>query len=486
MALNKAAIIKIAGFLAVVIGLAMLPSFFMAFQLQEDAATHGFAVSAAVAISIGLCFLWFTRGKKATLRIRDGMLVVFLGWLIASLTGTFPYLISGVLPSFPDAFFESVSGFTTTGATVFHDIEVLPRSIIFWRSFCQWLGGMGILVFVISVLPALGINGYNILRAETPGLSLQKLDARHQDSARKLYLVYVILTLVQILLLYGGKLPLFDAVIFSFGSIASSGLTGYNNGLLHFDSAYVEAVIAVFMILSCVNFSLYYCAIRRDFQKIWKNTELKAFLLIMAVAAILISLNLRLTNTYETPQALRYGVFQTISFMTTTGNASADFIAWPSFSKTLLTILTFIGGSSASTGGAIKVIRIVVLSKLIWRSFSMRIHPNAVIGVKLQGKTLDTSTVNAIVAFFFTYMAVFLFGAFVISFDVDDMRTAFLASSAMLCNTGASFGQMGIFGNYEYFAAPTKLFMSLLMLAGRLEIYTVLLLGSRTFWNPNK
>ncbi|MDD2294746.1 MAG: potassium transporter TrkG [Eubacteriales bacterium] len=486
MALNKAAIIRIAGFLAVVIGLAMLPSFFMAFRLKEEAAAHGFGVSAAVVISIGMSALWFTRSRKTILRIRDGMLVVFVGWLIASLTGTFPYMISGVLPSFPDAFFESVSGFTTTGATVFHDIEALPRSIIFWRSFCQWLGGMGILVFVISVLPALGINGYNILRAETPGLSLQKLDARHQDSARKLYLVYIVLTLVQILLLFGGKMPLFDAIIFSFGSIASSGLTGYNNGLMHFDSAYAEAVIAVFMILSCVNFSLYYCVLKRDFLKIRKNTELKAFLLIMAVAAILVSLNLRLTDTYETPQALRYGVFQTISFMTTTGNASADFISWPSFSKTLLMILTFIGGSSASTGGALKVIRIVILSKLIWRSFSMRIHPNAVISIKLQGKTLDTSTVNAIVAFFFTYMAVFLFGAFVISLDVEDMRTAFLASSAMLSNTGASFGQMGIFANYEYFAAPTKLFMSLLMLTGRLEIYTVLLLGSKTFWNPNK
>jgi trk system potassium uptake protein TrkH len=486
LALNKSAIIKISGFLAVVIGLAMLLSFFMAFRFGEEEAAHGFGVSSAAAICIGMSFLWFTRGKKADFRIRDGLLVVFFGWLIASLTGTFPYMISGVLPSFPDAFFESVSGFTTTGATVFHDIEALPQSILFWRSFCQWMGGMGILVFVISVLPALGINGHNILRAETPGLSLQKLDAKHQDSARKLYAAYIVLTLIQILLLYGGKLSLFDAAILSFGSIASSGLTNYNNGLLHFDDPYIEAVIAFFMILSCVNFSLYYYAIKRDFAKIRKNTELKAFLLIMAVSAILISLNLRLTETYETPQALRFGVFQTISFMTTTGNASADFMAWPSFSKTLLTILTFIGGSSASTGGAVKVIRVVILTKLIWRSFSMRIHPNAVISIKLEGKTLESSVVNAIVAFFFTYIAVFIFGAFMISLDVDDLRTAFLASSSMLCNTGASFGEMGIFGNYEHFAAPTKMFMSLLMLAGRLEIYTVLLLGSKTFWNPNK
>lgn len=486
MALNKAAIIKIAGFLAVVIGLAMMPSFIMAFRFHEQEAAHGFGVSAAMAIGIGMTSLWFTRGKSSALKIRDGMLAVFLGWLIASLTGTFPYMISGALPYFPDAFFESVSGFTTTGATVIGDIEALPRSIVFWRSFCQWLGGMGILVFVISILPALGINGYNILRAETPGLVLEKLDGRHQDSARKLYLVYIGLTLTQILLLYAGDLTLFDSVIFSFGSIASSGFTGYNNGLLHFGSAYLEAVIALFMILSCVNFSLFYYALKKDFLKIWKNTELKAYLAIMAVAAAVVSLDLRLTDTYDTAQSLRYGVFQTISFMTTTGNASADFVAWPSFSKTLLMILSFIGGSSASTGGAIKVIRIVVLSKLIWRSFSMRIHSNAVIGVKIQGKPLDSTTANAIVAFFFTYMAVFLFGAFIISLDVEDLSTAFLASSALLNNTGASFGQMGIFANYEQFAGPTKIFMSVLMLTGRLEIYTVLLLGSRTFWNPNK
>lgn len=275
-------------------------------------------------------------------------------------------------------------------------------------------------------------------------------------------------------------------MIFSFGSISSSGLTDYNNGLMHFNSIYIESIIALFMILSCINFSVYYFVLKRDFKKFFHNTEFRAFLGIMGVSAILIVLNLRLTNTYNTEDSLRFGIFQTISFMTTTGNASADFMHWPAFSKVLLTILTFIGGSAASTGGAIKVIRIVILAKLVWRSFSVRIHPNAVIGIKIDGKPLASNTVNAIVSFFFIYMVVFFAGGFIISFATEDIQTAFLASSSMLCNTGASFGTMGIFANYSAFSEPIKLFMSFLMLAGRLEIYTVLLLFTRIFWNPNK
>ena len=486
MALNRHAITKIMGYILSIIGLSMLAPFLLSVQLGEEEATRGFGVTAAFIIGIGLVLAWFTREKSKHLSLRDGILVVFLGWFVAAFAGCFPYLISGTLQSFPDAFFESMSGFTTTGATVFTDIEALPRSIVFWRSFCQWLGGMGILVFIISVLPALGINGYNILNAETPGLGVQKLDSRHNDTARKLYLAYITLTLMQIILLSRGGMSFFDSMIFSFGSIASSGLTNYNDGLMHFNSPYIESVIAVFMIFSCINFSVYYFIFKRDFRKLLHNTEFKVFLGIMGISAILVVLDLRLTNTYDTEGALRYGIFQTISFMTTTGNASADFMQWPEFSKTLLTILTFIGGSSASTGGAIKVIRIVILSKLIWRSFSVRIHPNAVIGIRIDGKPLVSSITNAIVAFFFVYMVVFFAGAFIISFATEDLQTAFLASSSILSNTGASFGAMGIFGNYAAFSGPIKLFMSFLMLTGRLEIYTVLLLFTKTFWNPHK
>lgn len=464
----------------------MLAPFFLSSYLGEEASAQGFGVTAALIIGIGIVLTWFTREKSKHLSLRDGILVVSLGWFIAALAGCAPYLISGTLHSFPDAFFESMSGFTTTGATVFTDIEALPRGIIFWRSFCQWLGGMGILVFIMSVLPTLGISGYSILDAETPGLGVQKLDTKHNESAKKLYLAYIALTGLQMLLLKQGGMSSFDSLIFSFGSISSSGLTNYNDGLMHFDSAYIESVIAIFMVFSCINFSIYYALFRKDFKKIIQSTEFKAFLGILSVSAILVVLNLRLTNTYNMQDSLRYGLFQTVSFMTTTGNASTNFMNWPGFSKMLLTILTFIGGSAASTGGAIKVIRIVILSKLIWRSFSIRIHPNAVIGVKLDGKPLVSSTTNSVVAFFFAYIIIFLAGAFIISFATEDLQTAFLASSSMLCNTGASFGSMGIFGNYSAFPGLTKLFMSFLMLAGRLEIYTVLLLFSKTFWNPHK
>lgn len=486
MSLNFKTIIKIIGTLLGIVSFSMLPSLFLSLYLKETSAAFAFGVTASVTMGVSALFIWRTKGAVAEPRLRDGMLIVCLGWFLASVAGAFPYMLSQTIPSFPDALFESVSGFTTTGATVFSDIEALPRGIIFWRSLCQWLGGMGILVFVISILPSLGINGHNILNAETPGIGFHSPGADLKRSAQKLYLVYVSMTALQVLLLCLGGISFFDSMVLSLGSISSSGLTNYNNGLLHFNSLYIESVIAVFMLLSCVNFSLYYYALQRRFKKFWQNTEFKAFIGIAVVCSVFVSLNLNMTHTYPLRESFRYGIFQTISFLTTTGSASADFLSWPTFSKTLLTTLTFIGGSSSSTGGAIKVIRIVILSKLVWRSFTTRIHPNAVVGIKLEGKPIPSNTVNAAMAFFLTYFVVFLTGAFVISFDTNDFQTALLASSSLLGTTGASFGEMGIFGNYSIFSSPTKLFMCLLMLAGRLEIYAVLLLGSRTFWNPNR
>ncbi len=486
MSLNKSTVLKILGYLLGIAGIAMLPSFFVSLYLGEKGSALGFGLTAASMICLSASLLWFLKGVIPEPRLREGMFIVFLGWFFASFAGAFPYLISGTLQSFPDAFFESVSGFTTTGATVFSDIEALPRGILLWRSMCQWLGGMGILVFVISILPSLGINGHNILNAESPGPGFQNPETGFKGSAKKLYLVYVAMTVIEIILLLLGGMNLFDSVIFCFGSISSSGLTSYNDGIMHFDSIYIEAVIAVFMLLSCVNFSLYYYIVKRKFEKFWNNTEFRVFIGIMAVSAVMVCLNLRWSGTYNTADSIRYGVFQTVSFMTTTGNASTDFMHWPGFSQMLLTTLTFIGGSSSSTGGAIKVIRVIILGKLVWRSLSMRVHPNAVIGIKLEGKPLPSNTVNAAVAFFLTYIAVFLAGAFVISFGTEDFQTAFVASSALLSNTGTGFGTMGIFGNYSAFAGPMKLFMSFMMLAGRLEIYTVLLIGSRVFWNPHK
>lgn len=277
MALDRRGIVKTLGYLTLLLGCAMLPPFLSAWYLKEQAVLEGFTMSVLTTFSAGAALLWAARNHVPNLRVRDGMIVVAFGWLIASAVGALPYVTTGVLSSFPDAWFESVSGFTTTGATVFSDVESLPQSLLMWRSLCQWLGGMGILVFVLSILPAAGSSGHSLLFAETSGLSVQKLDTRHRGSAQKMYLIYTSLALAQIGLLYAGGLPLSDSAALSLGSIASSGLNVHNDGLMHYNSAYVEAILACFMMLSCVNFTLYYRAVRGEFQKIKNNTELRVF-----------------------------------------------------------------------------------------------------------------------------------------------------------------------------------------------------------------
>ncbi|MFA7503015.1 MAG: TrkH family potassium uptake protein [Anaerovoracaceae bacterium] len=486
MALDRRGIVKTLGYLTLLLGCAMLPPFLSAWYLKEQAVLEGFTMSVLTTFSAGAALLWASRNHVPNLRVRDGIIVVAFGWLIASAVGALPYVTTGVLPSFPDAWFESVSGFTTTGATVFSDVESLPRSLLMWRSLCQWLGGMGILVFVLSILPAAGSSGHSLLFAETSGLSVQKLDTRHRGSAQKMYIIYTSLALAQIGLLYAGGLPLSDSAALSLGSIASSGLNVHNDGLMHYNSAYVETILACFMILSCVNFTLYYRAVRGEFQKIKNNTELRVFFGTLTACALLVSISLWRSGVYGAAASVRYGAFQTVSFMTTTGHVSTDLSAWPSFAKAILTLLSFVGGQAASTSGGIKIIRIIILLKLIRRSITMRIHPRAVLGIKLEGQALDSAAVNGVIAFFFTYLALFAAGAFLLSFDIDDMGQAFLSSAAMLGNTGTAIGAQRVVTNYAHCAAPSKLLMCVLMLAGRLEIYTVMLLGSKAFWTHSR
>ncbi|HHX93308.1 MAG TPA: TrkH family potassium uptake protein [Clostridiales bacterium] len=486
MALDRRGIVKTLGYLTLLAGGSMLPSLLTAWYFGELAAFDGFALSALISFSIGTALIWAARRHAPDLRVRDGMIVVAFGWLIVSAVGALPYTASGVLHSFIDAWFESVSGFTTTGATVFSDVETLPRSLLMWRSLSQWLGGMGILVFVLSILPSAGGSGHSLLFAETSGLNVQKLDTRHRGSAQKLYTIYASLALVQIGLLYAGGLPLSDSAALSLGSIASSGLLIHNDGLMHYNSAYVEAILACFMILSCINFTLYHRAVRGEFQKIKNNTELRAFLGLLVACSALVSVCLWNSGVYDAASSIRYGAFQTVSFMTTTGHTSTDLSEWPSFVKAVLTVLSFVGGQAASTSGGIKIVRIIILLKLIRRSFIMRIHPRAVVGVKLEGQALDSAAVNGVIAFFFTYLALFAAGAFLLSFDIDDMGRALLSSAAMLGNTGVAVGAQGAIADITRCSAPSRLLMCVLMLAGRLEIYTVMLLGRKTFWTHSR
>lgn len=487
MSMNYPVISKILGVILVLLSIAMLPSLLIAIILTERMSALAFLLTIIPILLLGLLILRKVHPEVSTIRIRDGILVVALTWLLATLIGTFPYMLSGVTSSYADAVFESASGFTTSGATIFSDVEILPKSLLFWRSFSQWIGGMGLIVLTTSIFPVLGIAGQTLAKSEAPGSSFDKFSSHFSDTAKLMYLIYILLTAACITLLLLGGLKPFDAFIFAFSSVSSGGLCNYNDGVVHFNSAYIESVVSLFSTAASINFTLYFVLSRGRFREFFKNTELRAFLGIMAGAAILMTLDLRMNNVFGSlPETIRHAVFQTVSFMTTTGHHSADFYAWPTFSKFLLFTLLFIGGCSLSTCGGIKVTRIVILSKLVWRGFYRRLHPNATLTVKMQSKAVNFDLVATISAFIAAYFGTFLLGALVISLDNFDILTTISASASTLSNIGAGFGEMGVSGDFSMFSGFSKLFLSLEMLIGRLEIYTILILFTPTFWNPDK
>lgn len=421
------------------------------------------------------------------LKLREGFFVVAFSWLLASLIGCLPYLMTDSVDGFVNAFFEASSGFTTTGATVIPDVEIIPKGILFWRSFCQWLGGMGILIFAISILPALGISGQRMARAETPGPTLNKLTPRMSDSAKILYLIYMVFTVTATLLLMLGGLSPFDALIAAFGSVASGGLSNYNIGIQGFNNTYIEFVIALFTIISCINFTLYYNLIRGRWKDFYTNAEMRIFLLIFCAATALITFDLWITGSYDTfGESLRFGFFQSSAFITTTGHYSADFNLWTSFSKMILFILMLIGGCSSSTGGGIKVIRIIVLLKLIKRSFLVRLHPKAVMPIKIDGKVLSSDVMAGVMSFMYLYVFIFMISAWVLSFENLDLLTTFTATAAALNNVGTGLELIGPTGTFALFSGFSKIYLSFLMLTGRLELFTIILLFTPSYWDSDR
>lgn len=487
MNLNIRLVIKMLSFVILLLAIAMLPSLLVSLIYREFSTAIAFIKIIVPLLIFGYITAYRVKTISTKLGLREGFLIVALSWLSASLLGSFPYLLTDTIDGFVNAFFESTSGFTTTGASVISDIENLPKGILFWRSFCQWIGGMGILIFAISILPALGISGQRIARAETPGPSLNKVVPRMSDSAKILYAIYIAFTLAAVALLLAGGLNPFDAFIAAFGSVASGGLSNYNLGIAHFNSSYVEGVSALFTILSCVNFTLYYSAIRGKWHDFFTDRELWAFLLVLCAGAVLITGNLWHTGSYSSfAESLRFGFFQTSAFLTTTGHFSADFNLWPAFSKMVLFLLMLIGGCSSSTGGGIKIIRIVILFKLIQRGFFVRLHPRAIVPVKIQGKTISTEVMTGVMSFLCLYVFVFLLSSLVLSFENLDLLTTFTATAAVLNNVGTGLELVGPTGSFALFSDFTKIYLSFLMLMGRLELFTIILLFTPSFWNPDR
>jgi trk system potassium uptake protein TrkH len=485
MDLNYRALLKIAGVLLAVIGTALLLPALVAVLYDEGESLRAFLWVAIPSIAAGGALAVLVPVRSRTFRIREGYLIVAASWFLASFIGALPFYISGSIPNIFDAFFETSSGFTTTGASILPDIEALPNSMLFWRSFTHWIGGMGILVLAVALLPALGIGGQVLAKAESPGPTLSKLTPKISDTAKMFYLLYLALTVFETLLLMMGGMSLLDALIHTFGSVGTGGFSNYNVGVIHFNSAYLEGVITLFMFLSGVSYYLYFLSFRRGFGSFPKDGEFKVYFFVTAGCTLLVSVALYAYGTVDTPfEAFRHGVFQTVSIITTTGFASADFVTWPIFCQMLLFLLFFVGGCSSSTAGGIKPIRILVLGKLLKRTVGMKLHPNVVAPLKLDNHILPVEVPSGIAAYTFLYLLLFMGGGILLTLEGYDLMTCFSAAGSCLGNIGPGFGQIGPLSNYSLFSDAGTFLLSFLMIVGRLELFTVIILFTRKFWNP--
>lgn len=487
MVLNYRAIIKLSGIIIVLLAGLMLPSLLVSVIYREEEAIRSFIYTILPMLVIGGIIMIAVKADFNHLRIRDGFVIVALCWTLGSALGAIPFVLSGYIPNFINAFFETASGFTTTGSTILSDIEILPKGLLFWRSFTHWIGGMGIIVFAIALLPMLGISGQRIAKAETTGPTFGKLTPKLTESAKILYTIYIGLTILEVVLLMFGGMDLYDSLIHTFGSVGTGGFSNYNTSIAHFNSLYIEIVVMVFMVLAGTNFTLYYYALRGHWREFFSDSELRCYLLILGSATLLITLNLWFSSTCDSiGQSLRFSAFQSASIMTTTGFGSADFDLWPTFSKMILFFLMFIGGSSSSTAGGMKVIRILLLFKLIKRGIAVRLHPRAVIAIKINEKPIPADTISAVANFSFLYVGIFFIGTLLLSLENYDLETTASAVAACLSNIGPGFNLVGPVLNFSLFSDAATFMLAILMLIGRLELFTIILLFTKQFWNPDK
>lgn len=487
MVLNYKAIIRLIGIIFTVMAGLMVPALLCSYVYNESDAVRAFWSTIIPMLIIGSIIILKVKANFKSLRIRDGFAMAALCWTLCSALGAFPFLFSGYIPNYIDAFFETVSGFTTTGCSILTNTELLPNGLLFWRSFTHWIGGMGVLVFTIAFMPALGISGQRITMADSAGPNVGRVSLQISHSLKILFLIYLVITFLEILLLLLGGMNFFDAMINTFGSLSTGGFSNHNTNLAHYDSIYFEMVIAISMLLAGINFTLYYFVIRYRWKEFFSDSELRCYLLIIFAAVFLIALNLWFSNYYDSiGKSLRYSFFQSISIVSTTGFTTANYDSWPAFSKMILFILMFIGGCSFSTSGGIKIARALILFKYLKRSISVRLHPRAVFSIKINEKPVSADSISAVINFVFLYIGVFFTGTLLLSLDNFDLITTASAVAACLGNVGPGFNLVGPEFNYSFFSNLSTLLLSFIMLVGRLELFTIILLFTRQFWNPDR
>ena len=425
--------------------------------------------------------LSFSRARKEAVRYKEGFMIVGLGWLLISIFGAIPFLLAGTFDNFIDAFFETVSGFTTTGASVLKDIESQPHGILFWRSLTHWLGGMGVLVFTLSLLPAVGMSSLNILKAESTGPTPGKLVPKIAETARILYIIYILLTGLEIIFLKIGGMPLFDAVTHTFATVGTGGFSTKNKSIAAYNMPSIEWVIMIFTFLAGVNFSLYYDVLMGKFKSLFKDREFQFYCTVIGIAIILITINI--TDSWgNILLSFRQAAFQVVTIISSTGFATLDYSIWPAFSKMILFILMFFGGCAGSTSGGIKILRVMIVFKYIKREFYKLIHPNSVISIRIGGQTIPENVVQNVIVFVLLYFLIFAGLSLILLTQDMDLISSTSAVVASLSNIGPGFGSVGPAMNYAGLTIFTKILLSFTMILGRLEIYTVLILITPIFW----
>lgn len=493
MVLNLKAVFGTLGILLFFMGVALILPMLIGL-LYGEASWWSFGVTSLFSLSVGGAAWHKWQSNSKDLQIREGFAIVALAWWVLSLVGAMPYIFGGVLASYTDAFFETMSGFSTTGATILGgamtpQIEDIPKAFLFWRSLTHWMGGMGIIVLTLAIMPILGIGGMQLFKAEVPGPSADKLTPRIQETAKRLWYIYVFMTFAQVLAL----LPVmgaFDAVNHAFATMATGGFSTKNGSVGQYDSTYIDWVITFFMLMAGINFTLHFRLFRGKALTVWKDTELKVYFGIVAAATLLITWAIWSPSGVEVAgsaytsiwDALRYAAFQVVAIVTTTGFGTADYVIWPSVAVAVLFLLFFSGGMAGSTAGGIKVVRHVLLFKNSFKEIKQLIHPNAVIHVRLNEKVVSQDITRNVLSFFVLYFILLGGGTLAMAATDLDLLSAFGVTISSVGNVGPAFGDFGPSENYASISSIGKWVLSFLMMAGRLEIFTVLIMFSPAFW----
>ncbi len=448
--------------------------------IYKESCVKALLISVAISLAAGFALTLISRPGNKVIYSREGFITVALAWLALSFFGALPFYISGEIPRFVDAFFETVSGFTTTGASILTDVESMSKGLLFWRSFTHWVGGMGVLVFIMAIVPALSDRNIHLLRAEAPGPIVGKLVPRMRQTTRILYIIYVVLTLVEIGFLLIGKMPFFEALIHAFGTAGTGGF-GIKSDSIASYSPYLQWIITIFMFLFGINFNIFYLMLLKKFRSVFKSTELWVYSGIVAVSIAAITLNIMpLTDSFSV--SLRDAAFQVSSIITTTGYATTDFDKWPELSKTILLALMFIGACAGSTGGGIKVSRIVILAKSVKRELKKILHPRSVSVLSFEGKRLEEQTVSSVSSYLAVYIFFFAGILLLLSFENQSFETNFSAATACFNNIGPGFDAVGPTRNFDIYSPFSKFLLSIAMLFGRLEIYPLIIAFSPSTW----